>query len=57
MQKCIMFGNNNKRRWKVYNYKPTKEELKKQKEEDETYRLLFWTFFLYTLVDTVFSLF
>ena len=31
--------------------------MKKQKEEDETYRLLFWTFFLYTLVDTVFSLF
>jgi len=53
-----MFGNNqNERRWKVYNYKPSEEELKKQKEEDETYRLLFWVFFIYTLIDTVFSLF
>ena len=53
-----MFGNNqNERRWKVYNYKPSEEELKKQKEEDETYRILFWVFFIYTLIDTVFSLF
>ncbi len=53
-----MFGNNqNERRWKVYNYKPSEEEIRKQKEEDETYRLLFWVFFIYTLIDTVFSLF
>jgi len=50
-------GRPTERRWKVYNYKPSKEELRKQKEEDDTYRVLFWVFFIYTLIDTVFSLF
>ena len=43
--------------WKTYNVKPTGEELKKWKQEDDTYKLLFWVFFLYVLIDTVFSLF
>jgi hypothetical protein len=50
-------NDNNERRWKVYNYKPSEEELRKQKEDDDTYRFLFWVFFIYTLLDTVFSLF
>jgi hypothetical protein len=53
-----MFNENNKPRWKVYNTRPpSKQELKKQKDEDDLYKYGFWIFFIYTLVDTVFSLF
>lgn len=44
-------------KWKIYNDKPTEEERKKWKQVDDIYKLLFWVFFLYVLVDTVFSLF
>ena len=44
-------------RYKVYNLKPTPEEVEKQQRVDDLYKILFWVFFLYTLVDTVFSLF
>ena len=52
-----LFNRREDPKWKVYNLKPTEEEEKKWKEEDDIYKLLFWIFFLYTLVDTVFSLF
>ena len=52
-----LFNGREHPKWKEYNVKPTKEELKKWKQEDDTYKLLFWIFFLYLLVDTVFSLF
>ena len=50
-------GRGEQPKWKIYNDKPTKEEQKKWKQEDDIYKLLFWVFFLYLLVDTVFSLF
>ena len=50
-------GRGEQPKWKIYNDKPTEEERKKWKQKDDTYKLLFWVFFLYLLVDTVFSLF
>ena len=53
-----MFNRDNEPRWKVYNTRPpSKQELKKQKDKDDLYKYGFWIFFIYTLVDTVFSLF
>jgi len=53
-----MFNKDNERSWKMYNARPpSKQELKKQKEKDDLYKYGFWIFFIYTLVDTVFSLF
>lgn len=53
-----MFNKDNEPRWKMYNARPpSKQELKKQKDIDDLYKYGFWIFFIYTLVDTVFSLF
>ncbi len=53
-----MFNEDNEPRWKVYNQRPpSKQELKKQRDKDDLYMYGFWIFFIYTLVDTVFSLF
>jgi len=53
-----VFNRDNKPRWKVYNARPPSEqELKMQKDIDDLYKYGFWIFFIYTLVDTVFSLF
>ena len=53
-----MFNGNNEPRWKMYNARPpSKQELKKQKDQDDLYKYGFWFFFIYTLVDTVISLF